>query len=99
MRPPLVRRELMKVSFPRLFVLLLAISVPTFAAERTELPANGLENRVEFWKKIFTQYGKDDIVIHDRVHVNLIYDIADNSNVDSKTSGIDHALKEIQNNI
>src|SRR5262249_39699463 len=85
-----------KVSFPRLFVLLLAISAPTFAAERTELPATGLENRVEFWKKVFTQYGKDDIVIHDRVHVNLIYDVADESNVETKLTDVDHALKAIQ---
>jgi membrane-bound lytic murein transglycosylase D len=89
----------MKFSFPRLILVVLAISAPAFAAERAELPTTGLENRVDFWKKVFTQYGKDDIVIHDRVHVNLIYDIADNSNVDSKLSGVDHALKEIENNI
>ncbi len=86
----------MKFSFPRLFLVVLAMSAPVFAAERAELPATGLENRIDFWKKIFTQYGKDDIVIHDRIHVNLIYDIADESNVDSKLSGVDHALKEIQ---
>ena len=89
----------MKLSLPRLILVILAISAPAFAAEVAELPATGLENRVDFWKKIFTQYGKDDIVIHDRVHVNLIYDIADNSNVDSKVSGVDHALKEIEANI
>jgi membrane-bound lytic murein transglycosylase D len=86
----------MKVSFPSLFVVLLVISAPTFAAERAELPATGLENRVEFWKKIFTQYGKDDIVIHDRVRVNLIYDVADESNVETKLTDVDHALKAIQ---
>lgn len=85
----------MRVSLPRLFAIVLALSASTFAAERPVLPATGLENRVEFWRQIFTQYGKDDIVIHDRIHVNLIYDIADNSTVDAKLSGVDHALKEI----
>ena len=63
------------------------------------MPVTGLENRVEFWKKVFTQYGKDDIVIHDRIHVNLIYDVADESTVDSKTSAVEHALKEIAANL
>jgi len=88
----------MKFSFPQLVLVVMAISAPVFAAERAELPATGLENRVDFWKKIFTQYGKDDIVIHDRIHVNLIYDVADESNVDGKLSAVDHALKEIQAN-
>src|SRR5215475_3335800 len=79
----------------RLIVVLLAIAAPAFA-ERSELPTEGLESRVEFWKKIFTQYGKDDIVIHDRIHVNLIYDVADETNIETKQTDVDHALKEIQ---
>src|SRR5437868_700656 len=98
MAPETARRKCMKLSLPRLVMMLLAITAPAFA-QSTELPAAGLENRVDFWKKIFTQYGKDDIVIHDRVHVNLIYDVADESNVDSKLSAIEHALKEIAQNL
>src|SRR5579884_2428193 len=86
----------MSISFSRLVVFLLALSAPAIAAERAELPATGLEDRVDFWKKIFTQYGKDDIVIHDRIHVSLIYDVADDSNVDTKVANVNHALKEIQ---
>lgn len=90
----------MNHSLPRMMVLILilAIAVPALAAG-PELPVAGLENRVEFWKKIYTQYGKDDIVIHDRFYVNLIYDVADESNVDSKLSAINHALKDILSNI
>ena len=58
-----------------------------------------LENRIEFWKKIYTQYGKDDIVIHDRFYVNLIYDVADESNVDAKLKATREALREIQANL
>jgi len=81
-----------------LIVAVMALTSPVFAA-RLELPAEGLESRIEFWKKIYTQYGKDDIVIHDRVRVNLIYDVADDSNVDSKVTTVDRALKEILQNV
>jgi membrane-bound lytic murein transglycosylase D len=64
-----------------------------------ELPAEGLESRVEFWKKIFTQYGKEDIVIHDRIRVNLIYDVADESNVSDKLSAVERGLKELLANV
>src|SRR5215475_8808262 len=98
MRPSLLRRERMKHSLPRLIVMILALAAPAFA-EGLELPVEGLETRVDFWKKVFTQYGKDDIVIHDRIRVNLIYDVADESNVDSKVSAVEKGLKEIASNL
>ncbi len=61
----------------RVIVAVLALAAPVFA-ERSELPATGLESRIDFWKKIFTQYGKNDIVLHDRFYVNLVYDVAHN---------------------
>ena len=64
----------------RLIVVVLALASPALA-ERLDLPSQGLENRVEFWKKVYTKYGMDDVIIHDRIHVNLIYDVR-------KTSGI-----------
>src|SRR6476620_7268833 len=91
------RSDRMKHSF-RVIVAVLSLAVPVFAG-RSELPNTGLESRIDFWKKIFTQYGKDDIVLHDRFYVNLIYDVADESNVDSKTSQVTTALKEISGNL
>src|SRR5438067_13675471 len=88
----------MKFSIPRLIVIILVLAAPAFA-ERLNLPAEGLESRIAFWKKIFTQYGKDDIVIHDRIRVNLIYDVADESTVSSKLTAVDHALKDILLNL
>jgi peptidoglycan lytic transglycosylase D len=88
----------MKHNLSRLIVVLLTLASPALAAS-VELPMDGLESRVDFWKKIYTQYGKDDIVIHDRIRVNLIYDVADDSNVDSKVSLVEKSLKEIQSNI
>ena len=88
----------MKHCLPRLIVVLIALAAPAFA-ERLEPPVEGLESRIDFWKKIYTQYGKDDIVIHDRIRVNLIYDVADESNVSSKLTTVDRGLKEILRNL
>ena len=65
----------MKYSLPRLIVVVLALAAPAFAA-RLELPVDGLESRIEFWKKVYTQYGQDDIVIHDRIRGQVQFDWA-----------------------
>ena len=43
---------------------LFAMVSSAFAAN-PELSSAGLEQRVDFWKKVYTQYGQDDIIIHD----------------------------------
>jgi membrane-bound lytic murein transglycosylase D len=73
---------------------LLATVPPAFAA--TELPTEGLEQRVDFWKKIYTQYGKDDIVIHDALYVNLIYEIATDDDYPEKMLAVKATLSEIK---
>ena len=82
----------------RTIVLVLALAIPVLA-EPLELPTQGLESRIEFWKKVYTQYGADDVIIHDRIHVNLIYDVAAESDADSKVRLIKSALSEIQSNL
>jgi peptidoglycan lytic transglycosylase D len=82
----------------RTILLALALPIPILA-QSTELPKQGLESRIEFWKKVYTQYGADDVIIHDRMHVNLIYDIASEYDVDSKIRLIKFALEEIQANL
>src|SRR3989475_7270960 len=67
--------------------------------ERLDLPAQGLESRVEFWKKVFTQYGEDDVIIHDRIHVNLIYDVATRSDQAPRIAAVRQALDEIRDNM
>ena len=67
--------------------------------ERLDLPAQGLESRVEFWKKVYTQYGEDDVIIHDRIHVNLIYDVAIRDDQTEKIGAVRQALDEIRNNL
>src|SRR5438128_2664487 len=88
----------MKVSFSRLIVALLALAAPA-VAERLELPSQGLENRIEFWKKVYTQYGENDVIIHDRINVNLIYDVASKDEKASKVAAVQQALDEVRNNL
>ena len=54
-------------------------------AEIPGFPETGLADRTAFWKKVFTTYGKDDLIIHDRERVNLIYDVVDEK---SRRSGV-----------
>jgi membrane-bound lytic murein transglycosylase D len=88
----------MKMSLPGVIVALLALAGPAMAAE-PELPNQGLESRIEFWKKVYTQYGADDYIIHDRIHVNLIYDVADQASAKSRVRAIADALNEIKLNL
>jgi len=88
----------MKLSLQRLVFAVLALGLPA-VAQSVELPSEGLESRIEFWKKVYTQYGQDDVIIHDRVHVNLIYDVAAKGEQASKVSAVEEALAEIQANL
>jgi membrane-bound lytic murein transglycosylase D len=81
-----------------IIVILATMAAPAFATNPA-LPSDGLEQRVDFWKKIYTQYGNDAVVIHDRIYVNLIYDVATDSTQSEKTASIKSALREIQANL
>ncbi len=80
----------------------MAILMATFAVaspamgQETKLPIQGLEQRVDFWKKVFTQYGQDDRIIHDGFYVNLIYSVATQSELKTKMNDIREALREIR---
>jgi membrane-bound lytic murein transglycosylase D len=80
------------------FVVILAFAGHVFA-ESAELPFEGLESRIEFWKKVYTQYGEDDVIIHDRVHPNLIYDVANPGDQADKIKAVQQALAEIAANL
>ncbi|MGI8782349.1 MAG: transglycosylase SLT domain-containing protein [Acidobacteriota bacterium] len=36
-------------------------------------PSVGLEDRIEFWKNVYSKYGRRQVVFHDRESVSLIY--------------------------
>jgi peptidoglycan lytic transglycosylase D len=77
-------------------VVLLLLAHPAVAET---FPTDGLEARVGFWKKVFTEYGADDIVIHDRFYVNLVYGVAGDDTVDERVRGVKGALAEIRANV
>ncbi len=88
----------MKLGVSGVIILVLTIAVPAFC-ETADLPVQGLESRVDFWKKVFTQYGEDDVIIHDRVHPHLIYDVASRDDQVEKIARVRQALDEIRQNI
>src|SRR5262245_63219698 len=88
----------MKLSFPQLIFALMTLASPAIA-ERAELPSDGLQSRIDFWKKVYTQYGEDDVIIHDRIRVNLIYDVATRDEKESKIAAVRQALQEIRNGL
>lgn len=70
------------------------LAVP--AGAQTMFPTEGLEPRIDFWRQVFTQYGADDIVVHDRFHVNLIYAVADDATVEQTVRDVKDGLREIR---
>jgi membrane-bound lytic murein transglycosylase D len=85
----------------RLLAILISIfTVVSHAqAQNPTLDLPGLEQRVDFWKKIYTQYGKDDRVIHDGYYVNLIYGTATGSEAKAKMADVKTALREIRDTL
>ena len=78
-----------------MLVSLFAVTSSAFAAN-PELSSAGLEQRVDFWKKVFTQYGENDIIIHDLYRVNLIYDVAADEDISSKLASVKDTLREMR---
>ena len=88
----------MRLSVCGVIIAMLALAVPVFA-ESAELPVQGLESRIDFWKKVFTQYGEDDVIIHDRLRPNLIYDVATRADQTRRILAVQMALGEINANL
>jgi membrane-bound lytic murein transglycosylase D len=73
------------------------LAVPVSA--QTAFPSDGLERRVDFWKQVFTKYGADDVIVHDRFHVNLIYAVATGETVDDTIRRVKDGLQEIRDGL
>ena len=88
----------MKRNITRILFCIFALASPALAAS-VDLPTRGLENRIDFWKKVFTQYGENDNIIHDRFHVNLIYDVAGDTEVASRVKAVRDGISEIRSKL
>ena len=85
----------------RVFQILVGLFavVSTALAANPELSTEGLEQRVDFWKKVYTQYGQDDIILHDAFHVNLIYGVANDDTLKARKAAVQKTLREIKANL
>jgi len=56
-------------------VLILTVQAQTTSDEDFQrlFPSQGVEHRIDFWKQIFTRYGENDLVLHDRTDLRLVY--------------------------
>ena len=64
------------------FCLLLFLPSSLFAATSFSLdqiseqfPSQGFEEKIEFWRMIFTHYGEREILLHDQDDLQLIYEV------------------------
>ena len=94
-----------KFTFSLALLLSLFLVVPTgFAETSTRIgssiglgpfqPSQKLEGRVEFWKLVFTKYGKSHAVLHHRLHPHIIYSVLDFSDYIKKYEGRDKELSK-----
>jgi len=88
----------MRFRLTSILLLLLVVASPAWASNPVLL-TQGLEQRVDFWKKVYVQYGADDVIIHDRIHVNLIYAVATKATQNAKIIEIQDTLSEIRSNL
>ena len=76
-------------------VVLATLQMSSFAELPAGFPSPGLEDRIEFWEKIFTVYGADDYVIHDNFRVNLIYEVATEKTQRARMRAVRDTLTEV----
>lgn len=62
-----------------------------------EVP-EALKGMVNFWVQIFSQYGKNQFVFHDRDHVEIVYSVLDLSFLEAEGSAVKPAEVEAQKN-
>lgn len=53
----------------------------------------GLQGRVEFWRLVFTKYGKEDVVFHHRQYPEIIYSVLDFSDFRARYSEREYIRK------
>ena len=87
------------IGFRVLPVLVSLFAVSSAFAANPDLPSAGLEQRVDFWKKVFTQYGENDLILHDLYRVNLIYGVASDDDVSAKLTAVKDTLREMRANL
>ena len=86
----------------RATILFLSVSVACTVTLRAEIPGfpqEGLQDRVEFWEKVFTIYGADDLIFHDRERVDLIYMVVKEASRRTGDRQVRALLSEVRNKL
>lgn len=88
--------NMVKIAFKNIAnVLLICLFICLPLASASAHPAfkrtPGLAKHVEFWRLMFTKYGKDNVVFHHREHPQLIYSVLDLSDYATKYEGRQYA--------
>ena len=81
-----------------LLIVSSALSISSFA-EIPGFPEDGIGDRIEFWEKVFTLYGEDDLIIHDAQRVDLIYSVVNERSRRSGVQRVRNLLVEVRSNI
>jgi membrane-bound lytic murein transglycosylase D len=75
-------------------------AVSGVAADEVFPVSPDLQHRVDFWIKVFSKYGRDQVIIHDTDHMNVIYDVVDltegSGTRRSRFGKVDAARREIR---
>ena len=57
--------------------IIVGFASPLFAAPEDFPRPEGLRTQIEFWKKVFTEYSENQVVIHDALYLDKIYSTVD----------------------
>ena len=69
-------RKGMKKAVHIILLTLVSLCSTIVVAQAEELfpVSTGMRHRIDFWVKIYTQYSKEEVVLHDADHLEIIYD-------------------------
>lgn len=88
-----------RLVFLSLTLAITGVSTPARAQQRPGFPVAGLENRIRFWERVFTEFNSDQLIIHDTERVHLIYAVVDEDARRSGLRDVEGWLDEIRRNI
>lgn len=81
-------------------VALMALTAARLQADELFPVSPDVQHRVDFWIKVFSKYGRHQVLIHDTDNLNVIYDVVDlsegNGTRRSRFGQVDHARQEIR---
>jgi len=81
-------------------VLILTSAIPGLAQLPPDLfPVAGIEDRIAFWERVFTEWGEDDLVIHDTERVDLVYAVVAENDRRDGVRRVERLLDEVRSRI